>query len=321
MINNNLNIVYSSDNNYCSYMGVSILSLLENNKNFNSINLYVIDNNISDENKTKLKKMVESYKRNIIFINFEKYKQYLNLNMQWNISISSYARLFICSMLPSNIDKVLYFDCDTLILDDLNELWNEELMDFYVAGVCDTVPSNIKQSIGLNNTDFYINAGILLVNLEKWREDNLEKKLLNFIQNHNGSVVHHDQGVINGVIKNKKILPLKYNLMTSYLMMSRDDIIKYYNVEDYFYDQNEIDYAIKNPVCIHFTPGFTTRPWMKGCKHPMAYLYWDYANKTPWKDNKPQKDNSKLYIKIINFIYRELPLDIANIICKKILRF
>ena len=51
----NLNIIYSSDDNYCIYMGVSILSVLENNKNFNSINIYIVDNNISDGNKLELK--------------------------------------------------------------------------------------------------------------------------------------------------------------------------------------------------------------------------------------------------------------------------
>lgn len=316
-----LNIIYSSDDNYCIYMGVSILSVLENNKNFNSINIYVIDNNINDVNKSKLKELVDLYQRNILFIDFEKYKKYLNLNMHWEISMSSYARLFVSSMLPKNINKILYFDCDTLIVDSLDELWNQNINDFYMAGVCDTVPSNTKQAIGLNNKDFYINAGMLLINLKKWREDDLEKKLLNFIDKHNGNVIHHDQGVINGVIKSKKILPLRYNLMTSYLMMTRDDIIKYYSVEDSFYSESEIKEAIENPVYIHFTPGFTTRPWIKGCKHPKAYLYWEYLSKTPWRDVKAIKDNSPFYVKIINLMYRKLPLNVADIIYKKILKF
>lgn len=320
MKNNELSIIYSSDNNYCVYMSTSIISLLENNKEFKYINIYVIENKISDENKEKLEMIVRLYQRNIIFIDFEKYKKYLNLNMQWQISISSYARLFVASMLPSNIDKVLYFDCDTLIVDSLNELWNQDINDFYIAGVCDTVPSNIKQAIGLNNKDFYINAGMLLINLKKWREDNLEKNLLNFIDNHNGNVIHHDQGVINGVIKNKKILPLKYNLMTSYLMMSRDDIIKFYKVEDPFYSKEQIDEAIKNPVYIHYTPGFTTRPWVKGCKHPYVDLYWKYLKLTPWKDFKPIKNNEKFHVKMVNWIYLNLPFDLACFLCKSLMK-
>lgn len=320
MKNNELSIIYSSDNNYCVYMSTSIISLLENNKEFKYINIYVIDNKISDENKDKLEMIVRLYQRNIIFINFEKYKSYLNLNMQWNISISAYARLFVASMLPNNLDKILYFDCDTLIVNSLEELWNQDINDFYVAGVYDTVSGNTKQAIGLKNTDLYINSGMLLINLKKWREDNLEKRLLDFIDNHNGNVIHHDQGVINGVIKNKKILPLKYNLMTSYLMMSRDNMIKFYKVEDSFYSQEQIDEAIKNPVYIHYTPGFTTRPWVKGCKHPYVDLYWKYLKLTPWKDFKPIKNNEKFHIKIVNWIYLNLPFDIADFLCKSLMK-
>ena len=320
MKNNELSVIYSSDNNYCIYMSTSIISLLENNKEFKYINIYVIENKISDENKEKLEKIVRRYQRNIIFINFEKYKSYLNLNMQWNISISAYARLFVASMLPNNLDKILYFDCDTLIVNSLEELWNEDINNFYVAGVCDTVSGNTKQAIGLKNTDLYINSGMLLINLKKWREDNLEKNLLNFIDDYNGNVIHHDQGVINGVIKNKKILPLRYNLMTSYLMMNRDDIIKFYKVEDSFYSQEQIDEAINNPVYIHYTPGFTTRPWVKGCKHPYVDLYWKYLKLTPWKDFKPIKNNEKFHVKMVNWIYLNFPFNVADFLCKSLMK-
>lgn len=316
----NLNVIYSSDNNYCVYMGVSILSLLENNRHFKNINIYIIDNNIGIENKEKLINTVKYYRRQIFFIKFDKYKKYLNLNMPWDISISSYARLFVCSMLPLDINKVLYFDCDTIIVDSLEELWNENIDEFCVAGVCDTVPSNVKQMVGLKNTDFYINAGMLLINLKKWREYNLENKFLKFIDNHNGSVIHHDQGVINGVIKNKKILPVKYNLMTSYYMMERKEIIEFYNVEDEFYSEKEIKEAIKSPVYIHYTPGFTTRPWIKGCKHPKVNLFWKYLKMTPWKDLKPIKNNEKIRVKIVNWIYLNIPFKIANKFYKGILK-
>ena len=223
-------------------------------------------------------------------------------------------------MLPSEVHKVLYFDCDTLIVGSLNELWNEDINDFYVAGVCDTVPSKTKQAISLNNTDFYINAGMLLINLKKWRKDSLEKKLLNFIDERNGNVIHHDQGVINGVIKNKKILPLRYNLMTSYLMMNREDIIKFYKVEDSFYSQEQIDEAIKNPVYIHYTPGFTTRPWVKGCRHPYVNLYWKYLKLTPWEDFKPIKNNEKFHVKMVNWIYLNFPFNVADFLCKSLMK-
>ena len=60
-----MNIVYSSDDNYAQHTGVSIISLLENNKHFNEINIYIVDNDIKNENKIKLNNIANRYKRKI----------------------------------------------------------------------------------------------------------------------------------------------------------------------------------------------------------------------------------------------------------------
>lgn len=315
----NLVVVYSSDDNYAQHTGVSIISLFENNKHFNEIDIYIIENNISEKNKSKLKGIAKKYNRKINYIDFTKYKEILNLDMQWEISISAYARLFISSMLPNNVDKVLYFDCDTVIVDKVDELWNTDINNYYVAGVGDTVSSSTKEAVGINKKDNYINSGMLLINLKRWREDNIQERFIEFIDSYKGRVTHHDQGVINGVLINKsKILSPKFNLMTVYYTMKREEAIKYYGIDGQFYSEEEIEEAVKNPVYIHYTPGFTTRPWIKGCKHPKKEFYFKYLNKSPWNEYKCIKDNSKLRIKTVNWIYRNLPFNIANGINKTV---
>ena len=127
-----MNIVYSCDDNYAQHTGVSIISLLENNKHFDEINIYIVDNDIKNENKIKLNDIANRYKRKISYIDFKKYKEKLKLNMEWDISISSYARLFLTSMLPKSIERVLYFDCDSVIIKSLDELWNENIDNYYI---------------------------------------------------------------------------------------------------------------------------------------------------------------------------------------------
>ena len=306
-------VVYSSDNNYAQHTGVSILSLLENNRHFESINIYIIDNAIGNDNKQRLNEIVKSYNREVTFIDFSKYESLLKLNMQWNISISAYARLFISSMIPKTVDKILYFDCDTVIVDKLDELWNTNMDNYYVAGVADTVSSTTKAAVGINSKDNYINSGILLINLKKWHEDNIQDKFIKFIDKYNGSVTHHDQGVINGVLyKNSRVLSPKFNLMTVYYTMKREDIISYYGIDGEFYNELDIKEALKNTVCIHFTQGFTTRPWFKGCKHPLKDIYLGYLKGSPWRSYSLEKDNSKLRVKFINWLYNSLPFNIAN---------
>lgn len=317
----NLVVVYSSDDNYAQHTGVSIVSLLDNNKHFTSIRIYVIDNEISECNKTKLRNIIRFYKREIIFIDFNTYKSILKLNMEWEISISSYARLFISSMLPDNIDKVLYFDCDTIIVNKLDELWSLNIDNYYIAAVQDTISNSVKSSIGLTKKYKYINAGMLLINLKLWREENIQEEFMKFIDKHNGNVIHHDQGVLNGVLhSNIKIISPKFNLMSIYYMMKRSDIIEYYNIEDEFYSEKEIIEAINSVVYIHFTPSFTTRPWVKKCKHPRKKEYFKYMELSPWKDYKVIKDNSEIKIKFINYLYSNLPFKLANKINEIILK-
>lgn len=308
-----LNIVYSTDNNYAQHTGVSICSLLENNKQFDTINIYIIENNISNENKEKINKIVDRYRRNIKYIDFKKYKDKLNLNMEWKISLSSYARLFIASLLPKNVDKVLYYDCDTVIVDSLDEIWNINIDEYYIAAVQDTVKNSTKTAVGIDKKYKYINAGMLLINLKKWREEKVEEKFLTFIKEHNGNVIHHDQGVINGVLYKKiKIISPRFNLMTVYYTMTREEMFKYYGMEGEFYSELEIKEAIDKVVYIHYTPGFTSRPWIKGCKHPRKDEYWKYLEMTPWSDYKAIKDNSKIQVKVINFLYRNLSINIVS---------
>ena len=84
----NLCVVYSSDNNYAQHVGVSMVSLFENNSEFNNIIVYLIENDISLENKNKLKLICQKYNRKIKFINFKEFSKKIKLNIGNSISIS-----------------------------------------------------------------------------------------------------------------------------------------------------------------------------------------------------------------------------------------
>lgn len=304
-----MNILFSSDNNYAQHLGVAIYSLLSNNKDVDRIRIFVVDNEISDLNKRKLADVVSYFQNSSIeYISFEKWKNSLHLNMSWNISISSYARLFVSSMLPSDVDRVLYLDCDMIVCEELIDLWRIDMNGNIIAAVQDTIREGVKNAVGLSSIDKYFNAGMILIDLKAWREQQCETLCLKFIEDRNGQVIHHDQGVLNGVFRNAWTrLPLKYNLMTIHYVLSQKGVKKYFKDEAPFYAEEEVLEAIKHPAILHFTPSFTTRPWVKSCKHPLRHLYWDILARTPWKGAQPDKDNDKWYVKLINWRYRVLP--------------
>ena len=313
-----LYVLYSTDQNYCMHLGISLTSLLENNKKFNNIIIYIIEKDIDDKNKSILLDIVNKYNRKRKFISFNKVENRIKIALTNSKSKSIYARLFISNLIPESVEKILYLDCDTIVDKSLYELWNLDIEDCYVAGVQDIVPNKYKDMIGMSESDKYINSGVLLINLRLWRKITIEDKFLKFIELHNGEVPHHDQGIINGVCKGKiSILNMKYNVNTNCYLFTNQEVKEIYQIENY-YDSEIFEYGKDNPTIIHFTPGFVSRPWVEKCRHPKQKLYFKYRALTLWKSNNLEKDKRNLKIKIISKLYFILPKKIFINIYKKI---
>ena len=306
---NILRVIYSSDDNYAQHLGASLYSLLDNNRDFEEIEIYVIENNMTEANKEKLVSVADSFvNANVRFISFQKWQDRLKLDMPWPISVSSYARLFVSDMLSPGIDRIIYLDCDMIITASLKEMWETELSGCIIGAVQDAVSDPVKAAVGLGSTEKYFNAGLLLIDLDKWRSENIQEKITDFLNEKNGKVVHHDQGVLNGVLKGRvKFLPIKYDLMTVHYMIDLRHINKYFRNHAEFYSEDEIETAKNEPAILHFTPSFTCRPWVKGCKHPLKDLYWQALDNTPWKGAKKEKNTAKLKVRLVDFRYRNFP--------------
>lgn len=304
-----MNILFSSDDNYAQHLGVAIYSLLDKNRKIDIIRIFVVNNRISEDNICRLNNTVTRFKNaELLFLSFGDWEPLLSLRMEWPISVSAYARLFAADMLPQSIDRVLYFDCDMVINDDLTDLWHFDLSDCCIGAVQDQVPSHVKTAVGVDANAPYFNSGLLLIDLKKWRQEHYGEKCLHLIEQFNGNVIHHDQGVLNGVFFHHwKRLPLKYNVMTIHYFFSQRKIRKYYCDCSPFYSETEINLSVSSPVVLHYTPSFTSHPWECGCNHPLKDLYSNILKETPWAGFLSQKSKYRWYQKLINWRFRTLP--------------
>lgn len=280
-----LNIVYASDNNYTSFLSISLNSLLENNeKDFDNINIYILDDGISEKNKTKIIKLFKSRTCNITFIETKKLNKmdFKILGLERNLnstSLTTYARLFISTLLPKDIDKVLYLDCDSLIVNSYKELWELNIDNYYCAGVFDCINTAVKEFLGFKKDENYFNAGALLINLKKWRENNVEEKFIKFMANNQNRFYQHDQGVINNIFKNNiKIISPKYNLQNYFQTLDYNLARKFNCMETEYYNREILNDSQKNPVFLHFCGVNYDRPWYNK-NHPKAKLFRKYAKK------------------------------------------
>ena len=295
-----ISVVYSTDENYVRYCATSILSLLENSTDIGKI--YIIDNKIKIESKKKLNDMISRFNVNIVYIPIDSIVYDLEKNNDF--SISSYARLLMQREIVE--DKIIYIDCDTIVVDNIAKLWNINIEDYWVAGVQDALPKILKKKVGLKKEDRYINARVLLINLKKWKEENLDKRYINFVNEHKGNVVHHDQGLINGVCKNKiYILPPEYNFMSEMTYYTAKQLKKLYSEKNY-YTQKELDNAKSLPVIIHFISKFYKRPWIEGSTNPYTTLFLQYMKRTGF-DTKLLKDIPNKKVELRKKMYKKLP--------------
>ena len=242
---------------------------------------------------------------------------------EYTFTITIYFRIFIPVMFPE-YDKCIYIDSDTVIPGDISEFFNEELEDNYLGCIIDksTIDNEIlasffEQVVGIPR-DKYINSGVLLINLKKWRMMDIEERFLDFIELYKGEVPHHDQGVINGVCKgNIFILDPQYNVNTNCYLFNNDEIKDIYKIKNY-YEKDKVEYGKNNPTILHFTPGFMNRPWVKGCKHPKRELYLKYKRETCWKNIGLEEDKRNWKIKLLSNLYYILPRKVFNTIYKLI---
>lgn len=307
-----MNIVYSSSDSYCEIAGISMLSLLENNRNVNEINLYLIDNGISETNKKRLDDMVSGFGRTLTYLQQPdiEARSATQINVgRWNIS--TFYRLFLPSMLPKTIQRVLFIDCDTIVLQDLSPLWEMDMADKWVYGVDDCRGAAYRTDLGLEPAANYINNGVLLIDVEAWRRNDVEKMFLEFIHEHQGDITFVDQGVQNGVLSKLNrsgLLHPKYNCLTVFFDFDYESLIKLRR-PPVPGDVNQYREAVAAPAIVHFQSCFRSglRPWVSGCKHKYAPVYLEYKAKSPWKDEPLRPDDRTTPQKMLNFFAGIMP--------------
>jgi lipopolysaccharide biosynthesis glycosyltransferase len=279
-----MNIIYSCDNNYSWLAGISMLSLFENNKHIEILDVYIFIDNVEEENCNKLMSISRAYNRRLELINIKD----LDISEQLYTKRwpkSAYARLYAVKLLPNNIKSALYLDCDTIVLGDLSYFANENFEEHIVYGVKDCISGGYKRNIGLKSNATYINSGIIVLNMEKWRKLDITSIVSGFYEKFGDKSSYADQGFINGAFSNDiGVLDLKYNVITLYYMYSYKEVLTLRHPTN-FYDEKEFNNAKSNPVIIHYTTFMRIiRPWFKGSQHPYAKSFDDYLFISPWKN-------------------------------------
>jgi len=334
MNSDNIDIFLSSDENYVYPLGVCLVSILENNSSvFDNINFHILSNGIKKESIDKINSLKDKYYNcNFTFYDIETIKNIFPKGFEdtaifKRFSFSAYGRLFIVSFLKergfSNLNKILYLDCDIIVDKSLKNLWDINIDNYYLAAViapyndAKHVLRHVLRKTTSFNSNLYFNSGVLLINLKKWRLENVEDKFINIMKEYYIA----DQDILNLVLaRNTMFIDLKYNTAPEIFYIPYK---KYLNIQNIKSNESNCSHkefldAFKNPVIIHYLGGEGSAPFRDNCIHPKREKFEYYKKLSPWKDNLPFKSQSSLvYLKLRRFMIIYFP----TWILKPLLRF
>lgn len=302
-----LDVLYICDDGFAEVAGVSMVSLLEKNpKEKIQLTVYLLGVSLSEENRQRFKQFGQTYGQEVVLIDAtEEYKEIQKLKLSaYRGSAMTNLRLHFDKLLPETIQRILYIDCDTIICDKLNSLCEFSLEGKLLAMALDAYGGMLARE----DNEIYYNAGVLLIDCNKWRLENWRDKIEEFIENNTQHLAHPDQDVFNRVCRNEIItLPIRYNLQVVHREYSEQLYFRYL-APDHYYSRQEIREARKKPAIIHMIRFLGTNPWYQdGILHPDYKAYTYYKDKSAWKEQMPRTSEINFVIRCERILKRILP--------------
>ena len=194
------NFLYCFDSNYNIPGSCSIYSLLENVSE--KINIYIMhkdfDNASEFSDKIKNHKMLN--KLTVKKVDLNKY-EFPNIDGT-HISEATYYRLFLEDYLDDEIDSITYLDCDVFCINNPLDLITKNIENMKIIDSTIAVSSEPSLSDhGIKNlnmkTNMYFNAGVMVIDLKKWKKENLKNKFIKILNDLNEKLLFWDQDILN----------------------------------------------------------------------------------------------------------------------------
>lgn len=289
-VQKNVPVVFATDKNYVSALSVALQSLVMNINKENNYDIIILYSQLYDYQKRMLYNIVDRYKNvSLRFVNMDEYiaeyglDKLLHIN---HITTAAYYRL-LASSIFSNYDKILYLDCDIIITEDIANLYNIDIKDYSIGGCLDFCISNsldkviiqngfedyIKNTLNIPDTTHYINSGVLIINIKKWKDLNIESYLLQLAQINNR--FFHDQNVLNSAFYNDIfIIEPTWNFQYHIKFFAGNYAKEISPKIVSFFDDIE-----KTPAIIHYTSHI--KPWNE-LHYTYSSLWWEYARRSPF---------------------------------------
>ncbi len=211
-------IFFTTDDQYAPFLDVAIASLIDNASKAYTYRLMVLNTGLRRENMNLLKRnQRDGFTIDFVDISREVAGIKARFKNVYHFSVVTYYRLFIASLFPQ-YDRIVYLDCDLVVLGDVSELYHTDLKGNIFGASPEQFVQNTpefrlyaEKALGVDPSG-YVNAGVLVVDLEQYRRHRIEEKFVDLITRYDFDLLDPDQAYLNYLCRDRiTILPNGWN--------------------------------------------------------------------------------------------------------------
>ncbi|NEW62865.1 glycosyltransferase family 8 protein [Granulicatella sp. zg-ZJ] len=245
-------IVFAADNKYTDPLLTAIKSVCVYNQH---IKFYILNDDIPKEWFLSVEKHLEPLNCTIQDVKLVDYTLSKFNGPYAHINYVTYFRYMIPEVVEE--DRALYLDVDLIVTENLDELFAIDLEHYTIAAVKDW---DQQRYTG------HFNAGVLLLNLVRCREEKFMEKTIAYTKEHIGQLEVGDQTVLNTLYPDYFVLPQCYN----------------YQIGAEWVGTVERE-SERQPIIFHYSTHH--KPWNSVSYNGIRELWWFYHD-LDWSDIK-----------------------------------
>ena len=262
-----LNFLYCFDSNYIKQACTSIYSILNNSKT--KINFFIIYKQGDKKDFIPEKILAHENLNTLNIYEFEKKLSFPNLS-DVHVSEATYYRLFINEYIDNTIETLIYVDSDIICINPFEDVLNEELNKLVeskntIAAKTEFEVNNKEglERFGIKDKN-YFNAGVLLIDYQKWLKEKVGKKLIKNLSLNKDELKYWDQDLLN-----------------IYFEGNFQELNNHLNFKVYL-SENNFKYTFnkkeEESILLHYSGKF--KPWsLKGALNGNSKFYHSYYKK------------------------------------------
>ena len=242
---------------------------------------YLHGDDVTSAQREPLAQMIRSLGGEISFIAIDR-EVASRLPTTQDLPTSHWYRVFLPELLP-DVDRIVYLDADTVVLESLAPLWETKLGDNCLAAVTNVFQEDhfhLPQRLGLADPSLYFNTGVMVLDLAAMRREGTTDQIVKWALANSERLAWPEQDVTNVVLAERRLeLHPRWNCMHSVLR---------FPWAAYAFGYEAIEAARVKPAIRHFEGPLTNKPWhLLGDPGDRA-VYMAHRSQTPWPDLRPE---------------------------------